>query len=1041
MELLYNPELMSAAELDSMFVDRSGTKITEMLSFIESRAARGGWRHALIVGQRGLGKTTFQLKLRSAVNEGALREGWLPLKFPEELYGVSDLADLFMQVGRLLTQETADETLRSELDELAASASGGEALESGALKLLKSWHNNHRKSLLLLIENLDQLLDQFADEDDINRLTKVLKANPFLFMVGTSIAPLDDGRVALARFGKLFQIFPLTRLSSQEIHEVLLRRAQTDGIKGFEETLRANATRLRALEHFTGGIPRLVLMLYRVLTQSDVGEVQRGLEKLLDQVTPYFKAKVESLPPQQRKILDHVARATSKTFEGVMPAEIAAATRLTPNQVSAQLRRLATLGYVRLADSEGRNNYYTLSEPLYAIWHRMRLGRDERQRMQWLIDFVKAWYDSREMGVQSARLMVQLNKALKTGEFNYAFTTLRHMTIFKDAMEGSPAADSAMFQVSDGEFKLIEAVEAGLVTAYTRLGKELPENLRSNLKYLRLSLPLKTLEPVVSRKFKRSEAAAQEAVDERSEAEKELWRKYIRATYELMFERKYEEALSELRALEKTDFDRFMLWLALGNILDALGRYEEAIEYERKVLSLHPDNPSLLKSLGELYRHVGRYGDGLECFERAVALDPDLDGALYGLGVELNRVERHEEAIKNLDRALEINPFMYKAWFYRGLSLHRLGKYDEALQDYARCLEIDPNNHEVFSNRGWLLDELGRYEEALEELNKSLAIESEQVNAWYIRGVVLNKLKRYEEALDGFVRATRLDPEHLDAWANRGCALLCLDRYDEAVISLDRALQIDSSCDAAWWNRGLCLYELSRHKEAAESFTQTLKVRPDDAVVHYYLGLSLHALKRYEEALPHYIKAVSLEPLSLKARFWRSAAYFNLSRYDDALQSLDDLLSAETNDPEGWLVRPLGHIFKFEVLAWIGKTELAANEWNVGFSKWRKEMSEGRPTEEQKKRWFGLVTQTLTTLADRKDLREFIREHISRADLEDQMFPLTRALDFLLSGDNSYIDRLSPEVRDITQDIVNKLRRADESEEENEPEREEVSVS
>src|ERR1043166_9364717 len=118
-----------------------------------------------------------------------------------------------------------------------------------------------------------------------------------------------------------------------------------------------------------------------------------------------------------------------------MPTEIAAATRLTPNQVSTQLRRLSILGYVRLADSEGRNNYYTLSEPLYAIWHRMRLGREERQRMQWLVDFVKAWYDHRELGIQSARLMFQVKEAIESGVFDQVVTKLGHLSIFKDAME------------------------------------------------------------------------------------------------------------------------------------------------------------------------------------------------------------------------------------------------------------------------------------------------------------------------------------------------------------------------------------------------------------------------------------------------------------------------------------------------------------------------------------------------------------------------------------------------------------------------------
>jgi len=49
-------------------------------------------------------------------------------------------------------------------------------------------------------------------------------------------------------------------------------------------------------------------------------------------------------------------------------------TRLAPNQVSAQLKRLAALGYVNAVNLRGRSSYYVLSEPLYAVWHQMRLG-------------------------------------------------------------------------------------------------------------------------------------------------------------------------------------------------------------------------------------------------------------------------------------------------------------------------------------------------------------------------------------------------------------------------------------------------------------------------------------------------------------------------------------------------------------------------------------------------------------------------------------------------------------------------------------------
>ena len=113
-----------------------------------------------------------------------------------------------------------------------------------------------------------------------------------------------------------FKIYDLAELGFEHIQDLLRKHAELDGIEDFEKTLKANRSRLRALEYFTRGNPRLVLILYRVVTQSAISEVRKVLEQLLDEVTPYYKAKVEALPAQQRKILDQIARISSMKVTG-----------------------------------------------------------------------------------------------------------------------------------------------------------------------------------------------------------------------------------------------------------------------------------------------------------------------------------------------------------------------------------------------------------------------------------------------------------------------------------------------------------------------------------------------------------------------------------------------------------------------------------------------------------------------------------------------------------------------------------------------------
>ena len=184
--------------------------------------------------------------------------------------------------------ETDDAKLDHEVAELKTKNPGTRELEEATLARIKDWQKKNKKRLLTLVDSFDIILEQIGDERDNARLRDVLMNDGALMLVGGATTFFNEARAYEQPLYKLFKIYNLQSLTSDQIHELLLRRAKLDGRRDFESVLRANATRLRVLEYFTGGNPRLVMMLYRVLTHSDISEVRRGLEKLLDEVTPYY---------------------------------------------------------------------------------------------------------------------------------------------------------------------------------------------------------------------------------------------------------------------------------------------------------------------------------------------------------------------------------------------------------------------------------------------------------------------------------------------------------------------------------------------------------------------------------------------------------------------------------------------------------------------------------------------------------------------------------------------------------------------------------
>src|ERR1019366_3880913 len=74
----------------------------------------------LIIGQRGLGKTTLLRRLAFAVEDDpALAAAWMPLVFPEEQYNVAGLGDFWLNCVDALSDaldRTSDRAASQALD-------------------------------------------------------------------------------------------------------------------------------------------------------------------------------------------------------------------------------------------------------------------------------------------------------------------------------------------------------------------------------------------------------------------------------------------------------------------------------------------------------------------------------------------------------------------------------------------------------------------------------------------------------------------------------------------------------------------------------------------------------------------------------------------------------------------------------------------------------------------------------------------------------------------------------------------------------------
>jgi len=161
---LYNPALWSREEVKTYYIARQPL-LTRLLG--DLRRERPGTRpqHRLIVGLRGMGKSTLLHRLAVAVEDDPeLAKEWLPLTFPEEQNNIGVLADFWRNCLDALSyflEERRRNTEADTIDKTVANLARRDA--EGALQALIQAAKQLDRRLLLLVDNIDLILDRLKD--------------------------------------------------------------------------------------------------------------------------------------------------------------------------------------------------------------------------------------------------------------------------------------------------------------------------------------------------------------------------------------------------------------------------------------------------------------------------------------------------------------------------------------------------------------------------------------------------------------------------------------------------------------------------------------------------------------------------------------------------------------------------------------------------------------------------------------------------------------------------------------------------------------
>jgi tetratricopeptide (TPR) repeat protein len=924
----YNPQLWCGDELRAVFVARM-RELEEIVGRIRGTGQGRTPQHILITGARGMGKSTLLHRIALAVSDDAeLPRHWLPLVLPEEQYTVATLAELWFNVlgvlADTLERENAFSAELSRLDQEVARIKklALAAQESETLALLLDWVKRNGRRLLLLVDSTDQLFgslssgeakaEQASGSTQLWRLRNTLTHSPELFWIGSSYQALEAVQQYHDAFHDFFELIELRPLTLDDMRNAMLALARTFGIGGVQgeaaaaqmaQNLEARPERLKTLRAITGGNPRTTVILYDLFAVSGQNDPHADLKALLDSMTPLYKARMENLAEQPRKIFAHVMEHWAPIALG----DLAKLSGIPNTTLSGQIKRLEQEGLIEKVKLPGtRRSGYQAGERLFNIWYLMRYtSRWVRQKLTWLIEFMRLWYTADELrGMALARAEAHGRGVLRDGT---------HLELSIAYAAALPADCRERYQLEHSVYAVVHKLAAEQKQALNSIVPGLFDLDGDDHHF-------KTAEDYLQR-F--------EALDERlarcphalSEEDKKAWIKAIKQSTQLNLSQK--EQIAAMAESLKADQYAEVIQILSGEveaINDELGRenaeciltavaqgrfFPDCPNSElayRQIIAEFGDNARIIGWCSELLRfghqdvwlekiyrrlieldsktawpwnnlgnvlllYLNRYPEAEEAYRQAIALDPEDAVAWNNLGnvlqIHLNLYPKAEEAYL---QAIELDSKYVNAWNGLGYLLHhRLNRYPEAEEAYRQAITLDSNYILSWNNLGDLLqDHLNRYAEAEEAYRQAITLDPKNAIPLNNLGNLLkNHLNRYSEAEEAYRQAIALDPKYARPWINLGNLLQDhLNRYAEAEEAYRQAITLDPKNAIPLNNLGNLLQDrLNRYPEAEEAYRQAIALDPEDAVAWNGLGNLLQdRLQRYSEADHSYQKAQELDP-------------------------------------------------------------------------------------------------------------------------------------------------------------------------------------
>jgi tetratricopeptide (TPR) repeat protein len=852
----FNAHTRSTQDVVNTFIARNN-ELKELEEGILSEAVKSIPQHYMIIGSRGMGKSTLLRRLEISLH-GQRLSAFIPILFPEEQYNIDRLSKFWLNSLDALADSLEAENQHQLAEELDGTISGlsdlrdESKLSETAYQTLCDFCKKINRRPVFLVDNIDILFEGISADEQF-KLRKLITSNGAPIFIAACTQNPRESQNYDAAFYDAFDNIYLERLDRKEMRDLLLQLAQRTGREEILGEIYEKTGQLDALHNLTGGNPRVAVFLFQLIANGLSDKIYENLNTLLDVITPLYKSNFEKLSKQAQVIVD----ALALNWDPCDLDMLSQITRLENNQLSAQLDRLLKSGWIERSSrfsveknkvlSKAKN--YAVRERFFNIWYIMRrASRRQRGDLKSLTCFLETFYTPQHLEAEKKRIVKLIKENIDTDKVIYALA----LSKTNHDSDENPLEEQIYFEI-------LEHTNADP----EKIAKYFSPNAIPDSVYFN---------------YRSSETAR--------------WLAYIKELEDKNQLQKAEEFLESIISLKDREEDYF-IWMKLGDLYTENGKLEEAKtvylrsielgteyawpyfsigmvhekvqEYQQaegffiKAIELQPDELYFVVRLGRLYASMNQFDKAEKAFMKAIAMNPEDEYTYVTYAVSF--IKDKVKFLSITDQGLTTNPKSSSLMYLKALQLWKeTPRQANAL--YKKALKLAPSNRDYWYNYGNFLLTQKQYEEAVSAYRKALELgPSELKFKQKLVDVLAEHTENYSEAKQLILEILKIE-KSAKYYYKLSVIYLLEDKVDQAVDALKKIEELDEKdFPKKWFLLGMLQMLKSEHQKAAESFEKSVKYNDQNETLWECLG-SLHhfELQDYRKAADAYQKSLAIAP-------------------------------------------------------------------------------------------------------------------------------------------------------------------------------------